>query len=63
MNDVSVPPTSFSSNSEAVITLLTVSITLIQDFICHMHNNYMGAVVGNEILKSQAPSNNVQKYV
>ncbi len=30
----------------------------IQDLYCHMHNK---AVIGNEILKSQAPSNNAQK--
>ncbi len=29
----------------------------LQDF-CHVHNNNMEVGVGNEILKSQAPSNN-----
>ncbi len=33
----------------------------IQDLYCHMHNIYMEAVVGNEILTSQAPSNYSQK--
>ncbi len=33
----------------------------IQDLHCHVHNNYIEAVVGNEILKCQAPSNNAQK--
>ncbi len=29
-------------------------------FICHVHNNFDEAVIGNEILSSQAPSNNAQ---
>ncbi len=34
-----------------------------QDFICRVHKNYMEAVTDSEILKSQPPSNNAQKYV
>ncbi len=34
----------------------------IQDLSCHVHNSYIEAVIGNEILKCQAPSNNAQKY-
>ncbi len=33
----------------------------ISRFICHMHNTYMEAVIGNKILLSQALSNNAQK--
>ncbi len=33
----------------------------IQYLCCNVHNNYTEAVVGNEILKSQAPSNNAQR--
>ncbi len=42
-----------------------MSLIEIQDstLICRVHNNYMEAVVGNEIIQSQAPSNNAQKYV
>ncbi len=31
-----------------------------QVLYCHMHNNYSEAFIGNEILNSQAPSNNAQ---
>ncbi len=34
----------------------------IQALYCHVHRSCTEAVVGNEILKSQAPSNNAQKY-
>ncbi len=44
-----------------VILHQIASICSIQDLYCHVRNNYMEAVVGNEILKSQAPSNNAQK--
>ncbi len=32
----------------------------IQDLYCHVHNNYIEAIVGNEILKSQAPYNQIK---
>ncbi len=33
----------------------------IEDLYCRVHNSYIKAVVGDEILKSQAPPNNAQK--
>ncbi len=35
----------------------------IQDLYCQMHNNYMEAVIGNEILKSQAPPTMLKKFI
>ncbi len=36
------------------------TILKIRDLYCRVHNNHIEVVVGNEILKSQAPSNNAQ---
>ncbi len=33
------------------------------NLFCYMHNNYSQAVIGNEILNSQALSNNVYKKI
>ncbi len=41
--------------------LINALISRFQDLYCHIHNSYMEAVVGNEILKFQAPSSNAQK--
>ncbi len=44
-----------------MVTIITTWIRFeiqIQILYCHVHNNYSEAVIGNEILNSQTPSNN-----
>ncbi len=54
--------TLFHSNLLICYTIWTFCwIFKIQHLYCHVHNNYLEAVVGNEILKCQDPSDNAQK--